>query len=57
MSTTFARKTILGAVTALAVAILATGCGSSTAKDPSPGGTSQSPSSSKSAPKGGGAAF
>jgi hypothetical protein len=57
MSTTFARKMILGAAAAIAVATLTSGCGSSTAKNQSPGGAPSSPSHSKSAPKGGGAAF
>jgi hypothetical protein len=47
----------LGAAAAIAVAALTSGCGSSTAKNHSPGGAPSSPSHSKSAPKGGGAAF
>jgi hypothetical protein len=48
---------ILGVAAAVAVATLASGCGGSTGKQQSPGGSQPSPSHSKSAPKGGGAAF
>lgn len=58
MSTTFARRMILGAAAAIAVASLASGCGGgSTAKDQSPGGSQPSPSHSTSGPKGSGSAF
>ena len=54
MSMTFARRMILGVAAAVAVATLASGCGSSTAQGQSPGGTQPSPAASKSGPKGGG---
>ena len=58
MSTTYARKMILGAATAAAVLTLATGCGGSTAKDQTPGGQpSGATTPATSAPGGGGAAF
>lgn len=56
MTTTFARRMILGAAAAIAVATLASGCGNSTTNQ-TPGDNPPSPSASKSAPKGGGAAF
>jgi len=55
MSTTFARRMILGAAAAVAVATLASGCG---AKDQAPAGSpSGGPSATTKAPSGGGAAF
>ena len=48
---------ILGAAAAIAVATLASGCGNSISNNQTPGDNPPSPSASKSAPKGGGAAF
>jgi len=58
MSTTFARRMILGAVAAAVVATLASGCGA-TPKDQGPGGSQPSGghSAKTKAPSGGGAAF
>jgi hypothetical protein len=56
MSTTLVRRMILGVAAAVAVATLASGCGN-TAEKQTPSGSPHSPSASKSAPKGGGAAF
>ena len=57
MSTTFARRMIMGAAAAVAVAILASGCGAA-AKNQTPAGSpSDGPSATKKAPSGGGAAF
>jgi hypothetical protein len=56
MSTTFVRRMTLGVAAAAAVATLASGCGH-TVKKQTPSGSPHSPSASKSAPKGGGAAF
>ncbi len=55
MSTTFARRMILGLAAAVAVAILASGCGA-TAKNQTPAGSpSDGPSATKKAPAGGAA--
>jgi hypothetical protein len=58
MSTTFARRMILGAAAAALVAALASGCGSAP-KDQGPGGSQPSGGQSghTKAPSGGGAAF